>query len=720
MNEITKRLIVVMAGVGLPLLVCVGFLRDTGLIPVLLVVLIGLMAMALGVIWVVRKAYQASIEKRQTTDLFKRNFDSISKVSIIGTDVDGLITIFNDGAVRMLGYSADEMIGKQTPLALHYPPEVEERSRKLSEELGEAVNGFKTFVQKLVLDDGDSSDEEWTYVRKDGTHIRVNLSISSIVDDAGSVVGYFGVAMDLTDRIVAEEALWDSRWMLRNVLDAIPVRVFWKDRESIYLGGNQHFANDAGLIHIEEIIGKDDQGLPWIEQAEDYRKDDAYVMENDISKINYEERQTRENGKIGWLNTSKIPLRDGDGEIIGVLGTYEDITKRKEAEEALIAAKIEAEDANKAKDEFLAVVSHEIRTPLNPILGFANLMKRTITSKPEAEYLDIIYNSANRQLNMIDDILDFMKLDRGKVNTSFEPSNIVELCTSALQDAEPIAKGLRLEFVNGEQGHAIPLHTNVEIDEVMFRRILDNLLSNACKFTPNGSVRLSVSMDEYDEGIFVFSVQDTGIGIDGASQEQLFDVFSQVDSSYNRYYDGLGLGLAICKKLVDFLNGEIVLHSEVGKGSNFIVRLPLSIVSRRDGATTFELPISETVGFSEPYEVLIADDKPDNLSIARAMVESYGGRVVAVSNGKEAVQMCGEREFDAILMDLAMPVLNGLEASKAIKSTDNKNRLTPIIAVTADVSRNVRDSCLNAGIDGYVSKPIDSMKLFQAIQGTRM
>lgn len=595
----------------------------------------------------------------EANSLLQGIYDAANLVSIISTDCDGIITGFNAGAERMLGYRSSEMIGVHSPLKIH----LEEEIRSVADELQLADNIPLFNVFKASVD-MEKNERNWTYVCKDGSHRQVTLAVTMIRNDAGEITGYLGVAMDITAHLEATRKLSESQYILSKVLNSIPVRVFWKDTNSVYQGSNRLFANDANLSSPERLIGLTDYDFGWDEQAELYREDDQKVMKSGRAKLNYEEPQRRSDGELTWLKTSKVPLKDKHGKVIGVLGCYEDITLRKQAEADLIQAKDEAEAASRAKDEFLAVMSHEMRTPLNPILGFSAMLRESLPNEPEAGYLDTIVSAANRQLRLIDDILDYMRINNSSITASPEPFRLADLCETAVHDASSLTDNLALDFHN-----ELPDSQDFTVvtDLIMLRRILDNLLGNACKYTNEGSVDLYLRLAEYDSRISTFEIEvrDTGIGITEEMQRNLFEAFSQADSSYSRKHEGLGLGLAICKRLLDILGGEISVESIRGKGSSFTLSIPLQI---KEDTETPESPqdSASKVGtaISDQCRVLIADDKPDNQLIAKALIEKLGGTVVLANNGAEAIHCCSEESFDVILMDLAMPVMNGLEAAE--------------------------------------------------------
>ncbi|MGZ0708371.1 PAS domain S-box protein [Coraliomargarita sp. W4R53] len=564
----------------------------------------------------------------------------------------------------------------------------------------------------------DYYDVEFRQMHKDGKWRWVHAR-GCVVERAedGSPIHMSGTHLDITERKESALALKESKEILNNVLNNIPVSVFWKDCNSIYQGCNQQFAEDAGMASPEELIGKDDFAASWgAHQAERYRDDDRKVIDSGKPRLLFQEPQTLNDNEL-WLETSKIPLRNTEGHVIGVLGTYVDITSRREAEKALIRAKDEAESANNAKDEFLAVMSHEMRTPLNPIIGFSETLLESIKQEPEHTFIRTVLSSGYRQLRLIDDILDYMRISRGSIKTSPEAFSIYDLCQTVVSDSAFVTHGLDLSIKNGKEGILIKEELLVETDLLMVRRILDNLINNACKYTREGSVTLSISRDQMDQNRFRFQVQDTGIGISDEVLQRIFKPFSQADSSYTRKHEGVGLGLAICQKLVNILGGTISVESEINKGSLFTVELPLKVVEQNTAEPSpDEAPNVSTFGrLSKPCNALIVDDKEDNLLILKALLERFGATTTQARNGERAVDLCRTNAYDLIMMDLAMPVLNGLEATQLIRS-DTPNKLTPIIAVTADVSHHVQETCENAGMSGYISKPLHPKSLFREIE----
>ena len=521
--------------------------------------------------------------------------------------------------------------------------------------------------------------------------------------------------MDISERKKTEVKLNESQLLLRNVLDTIPVRVFWKNKDSVFMGANELFAQDAGEKPADALIGKTDSDFLWYKQAEHFRQDDISVMTSGVPKLNYEELQGKADGSTFWVSTSKVPLRNSANEVIGVLGIYEDITVAKQTQAELIKAKDGAEAASRAKDDFLSVMGHEMRTPLNPILGFAEILRQNITTKPESDYIKTIITAANRQLRLIEDILEYMRINRGEIKPSIEAFSLAKLCQLAVSDAQVFAGSLKLSFVADSTAVDAAGDCWVEGDQVMLRRILDNLINNACKYTSEGGITVALKRSTSNSDCFIVAVTDTGIGIDAQNQQKLFDAFTQADSSYTRQHEGLGLGLAICKKLLTILDSNITVESEMGVGSTFSLHLSFKEIKERAIEANSSAPLPQPRKLAGPCHALIIDEQVDHRFVTRSLLESYGCQVTEALDAEVAVELCKQTKYDVILMDLAIALLDGKEASKLIRSASNENQSTPIIAVTADITPQVEAACLADGILHCISKPVSSKTLFELI-----
>ncbi|MBF0550351.1 MAG: response regulator [Deltaproteobacteria bacterium] len=439
--------------------------------------------------------------------------------------------------------------------------------------------------------------------------------------------------------------------------------------------------------------------------------------------VRMEIKQYRKDGSMVWVESQVKALIDSDGQSIGIVGVSRDITERKTAEEALCLAKEQAEQASRAKSQFLANMSHELRTPLSAIIGFITLLIGDSLSPKQLEYASSIKQASDNLMLILNDILDFSKIESGKFE--FEPHafDMYGLVNQLIKTVGVLAsnKGLRL------RSNISPGLANIwRGDSNRLRQVLINLLGNAIKFTKTGSIELMVThdngncliSDETNSMVLLFAVRDTGLGIPMERIEEIFDPFTQVDTSTTKKYGGTGLGLAISKRLVELMGGKIWVESTVDVGSTFYFTAGLELVPESDMALFKKAGAEEEPISIPPLKILLVEDDLLNRKFATEVLQGQGHTVVAAVNGKEAMARLMVQPFDLILMDISMPEMDGVTVTKAIRETTSQlfDPHIPIIAQTAFALMGDRERFIAAGMNGYVTKPINIEDLNTVIQ----
>ncbi|HEY8963854.1 MAG TPA: ATP-binding protein [Alphaproteobacteria bacterium] len=528
---------------------------------------------------------------------------------------------------------------------------------------------------------------------------------------------------DLTARYEEKEELnqeiFQQKALLNTLLNHMPLAIFAKNVKTGYRYELiNHMAEKVFQFKEADANGKTDYDFFPKTEADFFRSTDVNVMEGGkLVDIEAEPVTTPDGTFIA--HTLKVPIYDEDGNPSILLGMLEDVTDKINAREELRLAKEQAERANQAKSEFLANMSHEIRTPMNGILGLTRLLAETDLASDQKESVNAILRSGEALLFLINDILDFSKIEAGELLLEETSFNLKTTLKSVIDLLSPIAskKGLVLAYnykadCDGVVG-----------DPARINQIIINLLGNAIKFTEKGSVTLSVTAEaglDAKDYIFEFIVADTGIGIPDDIQSNLFKKFTQADASTSRKYGGTGLGLAIARSLAEMMGGNIRLTSKEGLGTTFSVQIPLR-KSDQVAATdaNSHQTLVQTADFS-PFQILVVDDHPINMLFARKLLSKMGFKnMVEATNGIEALEALKSRNyhFDLVLMDCQMPEMDGFDASRVRRAYEQEQGLPrmPIIAMTANAMEGDRDICLEAGMDDYISKPVNADKLYEAL-----
>ncbi|GHN00768.1 diguanylate cyclase [Cytophagales bacterium WSM2-2] len=419
-----------------------------------------------------------------------------------------------------------------------------------------------------------------------------------------------------------------------------------------------------------------------------------------VTRINM--RMRKKNGEYIWVESQIKMFTEAKGDKPLVQAAIRDINDRKLLEDALKEAKEKAEEASRAKSMFLSTMSHEIRTPMNAIIGLTNLMREENPREDQIESLNLLKFSGENLLAIINDILDFNKIEAGRIELESITFNLKEIVGHHINLLKTRATDKKIDL-SLELNGSIP--DTVTGDPVRLGQVLNNLLGNAIKFTEIGFVLSSVSaLDRKgDKHLIRFSVKDTGIGIKAEKQKEVFENFTQASSDTTRKYGGTGLGLAISKRLVKLMGSDIVLQSESGKGSEFYFDLWMT-----EGriTTSFNSDNEEKNGSLEGLNVLVAEDNKVNQIVAASFLKKWGAHFSIANNGREACELASQNKFDIVLMDLQMPEMDGYEAAKTIRAMNGHHYQTmPILALSASALLEVKDKASSSGIDGFVSKP---------------
>ena len=497
--------------------------------------------------------------------------------------------------------------------------------------------------------------------------------------------------------------------MLNILLDTIPALVYFKDSDLRYQIVNKAFIEFSGYARTD-IIGKTLE-----EVFHHYLPEGKYhVLEKQVIKdgsffYNVEEMVEHNEKKI-WVHTNIAPVRSKGGEIIGLIGISWDISSQKNHEQQLRHSRDMAEEGVRIKDQFLTNMSHEIRTPLNGIIGMAEILKQTDLKKKQEDYLANLLNSARHLMGLIEDVFEFSAIESGKYKPETDKFSLSRLLDQIKEEFKNEAdnKGIRLQVKTDSA-----LSDSFIGDKGSLRIVLRNLLNNAIKFTHEGSVVLDVKPEKplkNDRLSLRFEVKDTGIGVKDAHVNKIFESFSQVDISTTKYYQGTGLGLAISKRLVEVMKGKIGMHSAEGKGSVFWFVIPLKAVMP-EKETFDELKIIELL---KGFRILMVEDNLINQKINKVIFEKNECKLDVANNGKEGLEKYIENPYDLILMDVQMPVMDGLESTRKIRQFEKEQgkRHAFIVALTANALESDRRKTREAGMDGFIAKPFKPKELF--------
>lgn len=651
---------------------------------------------------------QAEEELLKAGALQRAIFNS-ANFSSIATDEKGVIQIFNVGAERMLGYMAAEVMNKITPADISDPQEVITRAKVLSAELGTPITpGFEALVFKASR--GIEDIYELTYIRQDGSRFPAIVSVTALRDAQEGIIGYLLIGTDNTarkqveeERMLLDQRVRDQQFYTRSLIESNIDALIATDPRGIITDVNKQMEALTGCTRDELI------GAPFKDYFTNPQRAEAGIklVLGEGKVTDYELTARARDGKETVVSYNATTFHDRDRKLQGVFAAARDVTERKRYEQSL-------QQANRAKSVFLANMSHEIRTPMNAILGFSQLMLRDqhLTAR-QCQYLGTINRSGEHLLALINDILEMSKIEAGRTTLNLSTFDLLAL----LKDLEMMFRvrtdEKRLTFTVGVVGD-VPTYIVSDINKL--RQVFINVLGNAVKFTEQGAISVRLSADRHTASgpLFQVEIEDTGPGISSDDQEKLFRHFEQTKSG-QQAGTGTGLGLAISREFIRLMGGSITVHSQVGKGSSFVIRLPLAegeaqeVLTKERSRHVIKLRPGQPV-----CRVLIADDIDDNRQLLAQLLEPVGFQIQLANNGQEAVSFFENWHPHLILMDFRMPVMDGHEAIRQIRAMVRGDE-PKIIAVTASAMDENRKELMAIGANDFLSKPFREGELFQKI-----
>jgi len=614
--------------------------------------------------------------------------ESLNEIYIFSAD-DFKFIDANKGAIKNIGYTAEEL-QNLTPLDL----------KPLF-----TLETFKELISPLNNNELPIIVFETIHRRKDGSEYPVEVHLQKML--YGSMPVFVAFIQDITERKEAERIIRQQEEELKDIFNTSYESIMIDDISTgKIIDCNERTLELYGYDSKEEILKATIGDLSAYNEGYSEERAQNLIKEAlEKGHIKFDWLAKRKNGEIFWVEVSLKKSKIGGIERI--IAEVRDISERKKYEEELIKAKEKAEESDRLKSSFLANLSHEIRTPMNALLGFAELLKQH--NLPEIKRLlfaDIILRSGNHLMNIINEIIEISKIETGLIKVNSEPFNINELIKDIYNELKvliPAEKNLKLEILNDDINDKVIIVS----DRVKIKQILTNLISNGIKYTPGGYVSFGYQLFE---GNIIFKVKDTGIGIDDKDLELIFRRFYRVDNINTIKEGGIGLGLSIVKSYVEFMGGSISVKSEINKGTEFTINIPLQKSDKNELKEKNNIKI-DIIGSNEL--ILVAEDNDYNFLFICELLEQYGYKCIRAANGRDAVKLVIEnKNIKLILMDLKMPLMDGFEAFNEIYKI---NPEIPVIAVTAFALNYEKDYCLKFGFKDYIAKPIDKEELIKII-----
>ena len=651
------------------------------------------------------------VKNSAISDLLKEKYPNINLVDVKNVD-DGLYKVSNGELYGFVNTSAAvsyaiTKTGMIKSLKIASKVGIDYYlSTAIIKEHFELVDIFNTLIISLENNQLKKIKDKWLYVNVETkVDYKVLYQVALIAIFIIAIILYWNrkLKSEISERKKAQKEL--DKFV--QVIEQTPISVMITDTQGNIEYVNPFVMKKTGFTK-KDLIGQNPNILKSGNQESDFYQ----VLWNTISSGKTwqgEFQNKKKNGELFWENAIIAPIYDKKGNITYYTSIKDDITQKLKEKKELEIAKHTADEANRAKSDFLAKMSHEIRTPMNAVLGMVYLLEQTNISNLQDGYIKKAKHAAKSLLGLINDILDFSKIEAGKFNIQVTEFNFNELIANVLSVMSVKAEEKNLELL-AHYDNDIPAF--IQSDALRVEQILTNLLSNAIKFTKEGEVVLNTKLLHKDEktATIKFCVQDTGMGITDENKNKIFDEFSQVDNSQTRVFEGTGLGLAISKRLTNLLGGEISCESKKGLGSTFCFTIKCKIAQKQINIENRYELAKEIEGL----KCLVVDDNPSAVEVLEKMLLSFGYMVVSTTNGKDAIRLVNDNKYDVIFLDYKMEGLDGIETFKIIKDVVKAND-TKTVIVTAYTKDVLVENIESLEIDGYLSKPISPSSLYDKI-----
>jgi PAS domain S-box-containing protein len=683
------------------------------------------------------EGFISDITEQKHSEMVQKVIFELSNAALSASSLDELYTALHHELSNIIDVQNYYIaIYHEAAGTISFPYHVDDQDKFTTQPVGKGLTGYVIRKKKpLLLKENEIAElSSKGLIEIIGTPAKVWLGVPMIVND--KVFGVMAVQsytdteqftekdLELLNIIAGQVATMLSRKSaqddvarqksyLEQLFEASYEAIITINNTGTVLTINSEFARLFGFLP-EEIIGKNiDEKITNQEVIDDALAITRKAMTGNMSEV--ETQRVHKDGHLIDVSIIVTPILIKD-EIVGAFGIYRDITDRKKIEKNLIAAKERAEESDRLKSAFLSNMSHEIRTPMNAIIGFSTLLSDpVITEEERQEFIRIIKDRGNDLMRIMDDIIDIAKIEAGQVKIEIRECQVNSLLTSVYTTMNELRKKLLkthvgLVFKPFAADHEFTIMT----DGNRLRQIMTNLVENAFKFTDQGLVEIGYTFktDQNLGPLIEFFVRDTGIGIPADKHHLIFERFRQADDSNTRQYGGTGLGLTICKNLLNLLNGEIRLESAEGQGTAFFVTLPLTTVPASEAPKSAAKPLPEYADQLRDKTILVVEDEESNYFLLERILKRASAKIAWAKNGIDAIEMVSGGNIDLILMDVRMPVMDGYEATAEIRKF---NRTIPIIAQTAYALKGEKERSLAAGCDGYISKPIDPKELLETM-----